>query len=161
MGENKMDFELPEAVKFWSQFFHPTVMLILFGTSLYAAYLGLQVQRTRNTEDKELKKELGKQQFNVKHYQVGSALLALVILGAIGGMGVTYINNGKLFTGPHLFTGLGIVGTLATSASLAPFMQKGNNWARITHIVLNFTILGLFTWQAITGIQIVFKLLSD
>ena len=75
-------------------------------------------------------------------------------------MAVTYINNGKLFFGPHLLVGLGMTGIIAFSASLSPFMQKGANWARVTHIILNFTLLGLFTWQAITGVQIVQKILS-
>jgi hypothetical protein len=76
-------------------------------------------------------------------------------------MAVTYINNGKLFVGPHLLAGLGITALVALSASLSPLMQKGVNWARATHIVLNFTILGLFAWQALTGIEIVQKILSQ
>ncbi|MGB7379874.1 MAG: DUF4079 domain-containing protein [Rivularia sp. (in: cyanobacteria)] len=131
---------------------------LLLGT-LYAAYLGLQVQRTRNASGEE-KKELIKGKYNIKHYQIGSLLLALMVSGSIGGMAVTYINNGKLFVGPHLFAGLGMTALIGFSASLSPFMQKGANWARMTHILLNFTILGLFTWQAISGVQIVQKILS-
>jgi hypothetical protein len=83
-----------------------------------------------------------------------------MVSGSIGGMAVTYINNGKLFVGPHLLAGLGMTALIGFSASLSPFMQKGANWARMTHILLNFTILGLFTWQAISGVQIVQKILS-
>jgi hypothetical protein len=50
---------------------------------------------------------------------------------------------------------------IAFSASLSPFMQKGANWARMTHIVLNFALLGLFAWQAITGVQIVQRILTN
>lgn len=106
------------------------------------------------------KKELIKGKYNIRHYQIGSILLALMVIGSIGGMAVTYINNGKLFVQPHLLAGLGMTGLIAASAALSPFMQKGANWARATHIVLNFTILGLFTWQAITGVQIVQKILT-
>ncbi|MDJ0674943.1 MAG: DUF4079 domain-containing protein [Calothrix sp. MO_167.B42] len=151
--------ELSPSVKYWSQFFHPTMMWALVLISLYAAYLGLQVQRTRSAQGDE-KKELIKGRYNVRHYQIGSILLALMVMGSIGGMAVTYINNGKLFVGPHLLAGLGMTGLIAASASLSPFMQKGANWARMTHIVLNFSILGLFTWQAITGVQIVQKILT-
>jgi len=151
--------ELSPSVKYWSQFFHPTMMWALVLISLYAAYLGLQVQRTRSAQGDE-KKELIKGRYNVRHYQIGSILLALMVMGSIGGMAVTYINNGKLFFGPHLLAGLGMTGLIAVSASLSPFMQKGANWARMTHIVLNFSILGLFTWQAITGVQIVQKILT-
>jgi Protein of unknown function (DUF4079) len=155
-----MNLELSPAVKYWLNFFHPLIMWALLALSLYAAYLGLQVQRTRNAQGDE-KKELIKGRYNIKHYQIGSVILALMVTGAIGGMAVTYINNGKLFVGPHLLAGLGMTGLIAFSASLSPFMQKGANWARMTHILINFVILGLFTWQAISGVQIVQKILSD
>lgn len=155
-----MSLELSSDVKYWLNFFHPVTMWGLLAISLYAAYLGLQVQRTRGAQGDE-KKELIKGKYNVKHHQVGSILLSLMVVGALGGMAVTYINNGKLFVGPHLLAGLGMTGLIAFSASLSPFMQKGANWARMTHITLNFVILGLFTWQAITGIQIVQKILTN
>ncbi|CDN11973.1 MAG: DUF4079 domain-containing protein [Richelia sp.] len=151
--------ELSPSVKYWSQFFHPIMMWALVLLSLYAAYLGLQVQRIRSAQG-DAKKELIKGRYNIRHYQIGSILLALMVAGSIGGMAVTYINNGKLFVAPHLLAGLGMTALIAASASLSPFMQKGANWARMTHIALNFTILGLFTWQAITGVQIVQKILS-
>ncbi|MFM9159175.1 MAG: DUF4079 domain-containing protein, partial [Dolichospermum sp.] len=106
----------------------------LLALSLYAAYLGLQVQRTRNAQGEE-KKELVKGRYTIKHHQIGSIILALMVAGSIGGMAVTYINNGKLFVGPHLLAGLSITGLIAFSASLSPFMQKGANWARMTHIL--------------------------
>jgi protein-S-isoprenylcysteine O-methyltransferase Ste14 len=134
-------------------------MWALLAMSLYAAYLGLQVQRTRNAQGEE-KKELIKGKYNVKHYQIGSVILSLMIAGSIGAMAVTYINNGKLFFGPHLLAGLAMTVLIGFSASLSPFMQKGANWARMTHILLNFVILGLFTWQAITGVQIVQKIIT-
>ncbi|MEC4819356.1 MAG: DUF4079 domain-containing protein [Scytonema sp. PMC 1069.18] len=155
-----MNLELSPSVKYWLNFFHPIMMWALLLLSIYAAYLGLQVQRTRSTEG-EQKKELIKGRYNIRHHQIGSILLALMVLGTVGGMAVTYINNGKLFVGPHLFAGLGMTSLIAFSASLSPFMQKGANWARTTHIVLNFTLLGLFSWQAITGMQIVLKILSQ
>ena len=71
------------------------------------------------------------------------------------------INNGKLIIGPHLFVGLSMVGLIATSASLVPYMQKGNDLARYSHISLNAILLALFSWQAITGVQIVQKIVSN
>ncbi|MCC5642093.1 DUF4079 domain-containing protein [Nostoc sp. CHAB 5824] len=154
-----MSLELSASVKYWLNFFHPVLMWALLVLSIYAAYLGLQLQRTRNAQGEE-KKELIKGRYNVRHYQIGSILLALMVVGAIGGMGVTYINNGKLFVGPHLLAGLGMTGMIAFSAALSPYMQKGANWARATHILLNFTLLGLFAWQAVTGVQIVQRILT-
>jgi len=154
-----MNLEIPESVKVWSQFIHPVLMWALLVISVYALYLGLKIQQTRNAEG-DTKKELIKGRYNVKHYQVGSVLLGLMVIGAIAALAVTYINNGKLFVGPHLLAGLGMTGLIAVSASLSPFMQKGNNWARFTHIALNIVLLGLFGWQAITGMQIVERIIS-
>src|ERR671933_504831 len=154
-----MNLTIPESVKVWSQFLHPTMMWVILALSIYALYLGIQVQRTRYA-DGDLKKELIKGRYNVKHYQIGSVVLALMVIGAIAALAVTYINNGKLFVGPHLLAGLGMTALIAVSASLSPFMQKGQNWARFTHIALNVVLLGLFGWQAITGVEIVQRIVS-
>ncbi|TVQ44169.1 MAG: DUF4079 domain-containing protein [Gloeocapsa sp. DLM2.Bin57] len=154
-----MNWEIPEGIKTWSQFGHPILMWILLGVSVYALYSGIQIIRTR-TAEAEVRKELIKKKFNDKHHQVGSILLGMMVLGTIGGMAVTYINNGKLFFGSHLLVGLGMTGIIAVSASLVPFMQKGNSFARYTHIALNVSLLGLFGWQAVSGMQIVQKIIS-
>ena len=154
-----MAFELTPTIRFWLNFAHPAIMWVLLALSLYAAYLGLQVQRTRNAQGEE-KKELIKGRFTIKHHQIGSIMLAVMVAGSIGGMAVTYINNGKLFVGPHLLTGLSMTGLIAFSASLVPLMQKVANWERMTHIILNFTILGLFAWQAFSGVEIIQRLLT-
>lgn len=155
-----MTIELPEPLKTVLPFFHPLLMWVLFGLSVYALYLGIKVKRTRQAQG-DAKKELIKGKYNIKHYQIGSVLLATMVLGTIGGMAVTYINNGKLFFGPHLLVGLGMTGAIAVSAALAPFMQKGEQWARFTHIGLNMTLLLLFGWQAFSGMQIVQKIVSN
>lgn len=155
-----MSFDLPDSVKFGLNFIHPILMWLLFAVTLYALYSGIQTQRTR-TADGEVKKQLIQGKFRNKHYQMGSLLLAIMILGTIGGMAVTYINNGKLFVGPHLLVGLAMTGIVGISAALAPLMQGGNAIARYAHISLNVSLLGLFGWQAVTGMQIVQKILSN
>lgn len=154
-----MDLPIPASIKPWLNFLHPLLMWVLLALSIYAMYLGIQIRRTREAQG-DVKKELIKGKFNLKHHQIGSVLLALMVLGTIGGMGVTYINNGKLFVGPHLLAGLGMTGMIAVSASLTPFMQKGADWARYTHIFLNVALLGLFGWQAVTGVEIVQRIIS-
>ena len=156
---NLMSLEIPVSIKPWLNFIHPALMWVLLGTSLYALYLGILVRRTRNAEG-EAKKELIKGRFNVRHYQVGSWLLALMVIGTLIGMGVTYINNGKLFFGPHLLAGLGMTGMIAVSAALSPYMQKGHDWARYSHIFLNIVLLGLFGWQAVSGVEILQRIIS-
>jgi uncharacterized membrane protein len=84
-----------------------------------------------------------------------------MVIGTIGGMAATYIVNHKLFVGPHLLVGLSMTALIALSASLTPFMQKGNDVARYSHISINIVLLSLFGWQAVTGTQIVQKILSN
>jgi Protein of unknown function (DUF4079) len=141
-------------------FAHPLTMWGLLALTLYTMYLGFQIRRTRSAEG-DAKKELIKQKFNLRHHQASSLLLALMVIGTIGGMGATYIVNHKLFFGSHLLVGLGMTALIAISASLTPFMQKGNNVARYSHISINIVLLSLFGWQAITGTQIVQKILSN
>lgn len=154
-----MSLELSPEIKFWLNFIHPVLMWVLLGVSIYALYLGIKVRQTRSAEG-DVKKELIKGRYNVKHYQVGSVLLGLMVIGAIAAMAVTYLNNQKLFFGPHLIAGLAMTGMIAVSASLSPFMQKGQDWARYTHIVLNAALLALFSWQAVSGVQIIQNILS-
>jgi hypothetical protein len=155
-----MAFVIPDTVKTYSQFGHPIVMWVLFGLAIYALYSGFQSRRTRETADKEVRKELIKKQYTLKHHKVGSILLALIVLSNMGAMTVTYINNGKLFLGSHLLAGLGMVTILAISTALVPYMQKGNEIARYSHISLNITMLGIFGWQAVTGMQILQRIIA-
>ncbi len=151
---------LPFFLKYIAPYFHPVLMWLALGLSFYALYLGMQSRRIRYVEG-DVKKELIQGRYGVRHYQAGSLLLSLMVLGAIGAIAVTYINNGKLFVGPHLLAGLGMTGLVAVSASLAPFVQKGRDWARLTHITLGLLLLSVFAWQAVTGMQIVQKLISQ
>lgn len=155
-----MDLGALDPIKPYLNFIHPIMMWALLAVSLYALYLGWKIRETRSAEG-DAKKELIKGRFNARHHKWGSALLAFMVLGTIGGMAVTYVNNGKLFFGPHLIVGLVMTGIIAVSASLVPFMQKGNGIARSAHITLNIVLVGLFGWQAVTGTQIVQKILSN
>ncbi len=143
-------------------FSHPILMLLLLAGSFYALYLGVQVRRSRTTDDTDLRKELVKEKFNQRHYQLGSVLLAMWIVGGIGGMAATYTLYNKLFVSPHLLVGLASVGMVAMAASLAPFMQKGkSDTVRTVHIVFTSVLLGLVMAQTFTGIKIVQKVLGD
>ena len=153
-----MSLDSLAALKPYLGFFHPMAMWMLLVMALYVMYLGIRVRQTR-LADGDIKKGLIKGRFAIRHHQVGSILLAAMVMGAIGGIVVTYLNNGKIVIGPHLFAGLGSVGLVTLSAALVPFMQK-RNWVRRFHVSLNLILLGLFGWQAVTGLQIVQKLLS-
>ena len=72
----------------------------------------------------------------------------------------TFLRAQKLFPGPHLYAGAGVVVCWAMAASLAPLMTKGNDNARSAHIAFNVLAIGLFTWQIPTGWQITQKVIQ-
>ncbi|MEB3350819.1 MAG: DUF4079 domain-containing protein [Cyanobacteriota bacterium] len=150
---------IPSPVAYGLNFLHPLLMWLLLGLSLYAMVLGIKAKKIR-TAPAEERKQLIKGQFGKRHFQMGSLLLALMVLGTVGGMAVTYINNGKLFVGPHLLVGLAMTGLIAMAAALSPLMQAGNVLARKLHVGLNMTLVSLFLWQAVSGMQIVQKILT-
>ena len=150
---------MPESLAFNLNFLHPLAMWALLALSGYAMLLGIKAKKTR-TGTPEQRKELIKGQFAKRHYLYGSAVLAVMVLGTFGGMAVTYLNNGKLFVGPHLLVGIAMTSLLALAAALSPLMQAGNVIARKIHVGLNMSVMTLFLWQAVTGMQIVQKLLT-
>ena len=60
----------------------------------------------------------------------------------------------------NLLVALAMLSMIAVAASLAPLMQAGNEWARKIHVGTNMLLMTLFLWQAVTGMQIVNKLLQ-
>ena len=148
---------MPESLAYNLNFLHPLLMWALLALSGYGMVLGIKAKKTR-TADAETRKTLIKGQFAKRHYQIGSILLAVMVLGSFGGMAVTYLNNGKLFVGPHLLVGIAMTCLIALAASLTPLMQQGNLIARKAHVGLNMLMMTLFLWQAVSGMQILNKI---
>ena len=69
-----------------------------------------------------------------------------MLIGVAGPLN-TFLRTGKLFPGPHLYAGAGIVVLWALAAALVPSMQKGNDTARSMHIAFNSLNILLFAWQ--------------
>ena len=106
--------------------------------------------------EKERKDLIG-QKLNDKHHNWGSLILGLGVLMAIAGPCNTFLRTGKLFPGPHLYAGAGMVVLWAAAAALVPPMQKGDDTSRSLHIAFNAVNIGLFLWQVPTGLDIVAK----
>lgn len=106
------------------------------------------------------RKELASSGPRDKHFNQGSLLLFTGIAFAIEGPLNTYARAGKLFPGPHLYAGAGLVVLWALAASMVPAMQKGNDAARTVHIGANLAGIGLFVWQITSGIPILFKVIE-
>lgn len=144
---------MSESLAFQLNFLHPLLMWGLLALSGYGMVLGIRAKKTR-TADAETRKTLIKGHYARRHFQIGSVLLAVMVLGCFGGMAVTYLNNGKLFVGPHLLVGIAMTCLIALAASLTPLMQHGNLLARKAHVGLNMLMMTLFLWQAVSGMQI-------
>lgn len=148
------------ALPFAANFLHPLMMWALLAGGGYALYLGVKAKKVR-TGTPEERKALIPGKFAQRHYLWGSVLLVVMVFGTLGGMAVTYLNNGKLFVSPHLIVGLAMTGLIAAAAALSPLMQQGNLLARKAHVGLNMGVLTLFLWQAVTGMQIVNKIWAN
>ncbi|MFQ6539374.1 MULTISPECIES: DUF4079 domain-containing protein [Aphanothece] len=148
---------MPESLAYNLNFLHPLMMWSLLAVSGYGMFLGIKAKKTR-TADAETRKQLIKGNYARRHFQVGSILLALLVFGTFGGMAVTYLNNGKLFVGPHLLVGISMTCLIVLAASLTPLMQQGNLIARKAHVGLNMLMVTLFLWQAVSGMQILNKI---
>ena len=106
------------------------------------------------------RKALASDNLREKHYQVGSVILGLGTSFAIEGPVNTFLRAQKLFPGPHLYAGAGVVVAWAMAASVVPLMSKGKEWARTAHIGFNVLALGFFTWQIPTGWEITQKVIK-
>jgi hypothetical protein len=150
--------------------------LLLF--SLSTAILGFQWRRQRTLGDEisalkktlrtlqiesqineltQERKELAAAGPKDKHFSQGSLLALLGTAFAIEGPLNTYARAGKLFPGPHLYAGAGLVVLWALAAACVPAMQKGNDTARTVHIGANAAGIGFFIWQVVSGVPILFK----
>jgi hypothetical protein len=119
----------------------------------------LQAQVTAKADER---KALVSKDFRDQHWALGAVLLGLGVSFAVEGPVNTYMRAGKLFPGPHLYAGAGIVSMWALAAALVPQMQKGKDWARTGHIGLNFVSTAMFAYYQIpTGIGIAQKVIAN
>lgn len=138
---------------------HPAVMWTVTATTLYTLWLGYQSSRIRQA-DPAVRKELVKARVTERHFKTSSTLFAVVSCSTFFGMANTFNRAGKLFPGPHLYTGLGVVALLSIMSAFVPYMQKGKDWARNSHFAAGIVVSSLFLWQAKSGMDIVGKLLK-
>lgn len=106
------------------------------------------------------RKELAAAAPRDQHFGQGALLAFLGTAFAIEGPLNTYARAGKLFPGPHLYAGAGLVVVWALAVATVPAMQKGSDTARFIHIGANVGGLCLFGWQLQSGIPILLKVIE-
>ena len=151
---------MPQSLSFGLNFVHPLMMWLLLAAGAYAMYLGIKAKKVR-TGTPEQRKALVRGKFAQRHFLWGSALMVVMVFGTLSGMAVTYLNNGKLFVGPHLLVGLVMTGMIAAASALSPLMQRGDLMARKAHVGLNMGMMTLFLWQAVSGMQIMNRIWTN
>lgn len=128
------------------------ILLILY--NLYKKGLEVDLQVKALTEERRV---LALQNNRDGHFYQGAILAFIGIVLAIEGPLNTYARTGKLFPGPHLYAGAGLVICWVAATACIPYMQKGSDTARYLHIGANSVGMLLFTWQVTTGIPILVK----
>lgn len=128
------------------------ILLILY--NLYKKGLEVDLQVKALTEERRV---LALQNNRDGHFYQGAILAFLGIVLAIEGPLNTYARTGKLFPGPHLYAGAGLVICWMAAMACIPYMQKGSDTARYLHIGANSVGMLLFAWQVTTGIPILVK----
>jgi len=106
------------------------------------------------------RKDLSSKGLRDQHFSQGSLLAFIGTCFAIEGPLNTYARAGKLFPGPHLYAGAGLVCLWALAYACVPAMQKGSDTARTIHIGANVAGASLFAWQIVSGLPIMFKVIE-
>jgi len=106
------------------------------------------------------RKELSSKGLRDQHFSQGALLAFIGTAFAIEGPLNTYARAGKLFPGPHLYAGAGLVVLWALAYACVPAMQKGSDTARTVHIGANVAGMSLFAWQIVSGLPIMFKVIE-
>jgi hypothetical protein len=131
---------------------HPIAQALTALLALYVLRLGLSRFASRH---------LGKGtvfQWN-RHVMLGKVVVAVWALGAIGGMSVTYLTYGKLFTQSlHFRIGIVILPVLLITWLTGTRLNRRRNQSNIlpvVHLVNNILLLVLAGSQVVTGLHIV------
>ncbi|MGL4622118.1 MAG: DUF4079 domain-containing protein [Chroococcidiopsis sp.] len=139
---------------------HPFLMLIVLLPTVFAAYWGIQVRRTRNVKG-ENKKKLIQGKYHQRHFQSGSILFAVWTIGSLIGMGATYLLYSQIFLSPHLFGGLCVIVFGSVASACVPFIQQGKLWARTVHLCAVIPVFLLVLSQTVTGVEIVIAMIKE
>ena len=131
---------------------HPIVQALTALLALYVLRLGLSRFASRH---------LGKTtvfQWN-RHVMLGRVVVAVWALGAIGGLTMTYLTYGKLYTESlHFKIGITILLVLLITFLTGTRLNRRRNQSNIlpvVHLVNNILLLILVGIQVVTGLDIV------
>ena len=131
---------------------HPIVQALTALLALYVLRLGLSRFASRH---------LGKTtvfQWN-RHVMLGRVVVVVWALGAIGGLTMTYLTYGKLYTESlHFKIGIAILLVLLITFHTGTRLNRRRNQSNIlpvVHLVNNILLLVLVGIQVVTGLDIV------
>jgi hypothetical protein len=132
-------------------FIHPIFQVFAIGIGLYTGYLGWQRFRRRKFQRK-------------RHIRLGFTFFMMIVFGAFGGFGTTFLLEGGIFkTGLHGFLPFIIVPFLSIGATLGYLLSKGHGKRRLAifHMCINFFTMLLILLQAYFGIEILMEIIRS
>jgi hypothetical protein len=138
-------------------FIHPVLQSVATLIALYVAWLGFSRFRSRH-----MGSPVG---FNWKgHVRLGTVVMAVWFMGLLGGLGVVWMNTGKvLVTGLHYKIALAMLPLMAFGflSGLAMDRRKKNGTLpALAHGLCNLVLLLLALFQGWTGFWVLNKILS-
>lgn len=147
----------------WGSLIHPTAMIILIPAWIVAMVLGIRVRRKRlslqsNGEATGLLS--GTVATNKRHHRLAAGTYFLTVVACFTGMGNTYLRAGRLFPGPHLFSGLAVLLVGSLSVALVPWFSEYPS-VRLPHTIAGFIIILLLAVQVRTGLTILSSVWRD
>lgn len=130
---------------------HPLAMSIIVLLWILAAFLGLQVRNQRLSSTAEALGLVSRVRSDKKrHHKLAAGLLFLTTFFCFLGMYNTYSRAGRLFPGPHLYGGLGLILALSANAALVPWF-KDITKIRLLHAANGCIVLLLVANQVKSG----------
>jgi len=139
-------------------FIHPLLQAVATLLALYAAWLGFSRFRSRHMGSAGVL-------FNWnRHVRLGIVVMAIWFLGLLGGLGVVWMNTGKVFvTGLHYKIALAMLPFMAFGflSGLHMDRRKKNGTAlSLAHGLCNLVLLLLALFQGWTGFRVLDRILS-
>lgn len=118
--------------------------------------LGVKVRRKRialHSNEEATGLLSGNMADDKRHHRLAAATYFFTVFACLAGMSNTFLRTGRLFPGPHLFSGLGIILAGSFNIALVPWF-KDHPFARLPHSIVGFIIILLLGVQVKSGLPI-------
>ena len=145
---------------------HPIAMLCIASGWVLTWVIGLGVRRERKNQlrGNEGTRLLGDDRAaglwsGRSHHKLSAGLLFATVLFMLTGMANTFSRTGRLFPGPHLYGGLGLILAVTANVALAPWLREKVQ-LRTLHTAIGGIVILLVASQIYSGLGILSSLIQ-